>query len=64
MKDLYIQIARDIKKGKEMRELAFDMDSKEGFELRKQQDDLYKKTQFKKNFLKARSKLDGFDEWT
>jgi hypothetical protein len=62
MKDLYLQISKEIKKGKEMRELAFDMGGEEGFELRKQQDDLYKKTQFKKNFLKARSKLDGFDE--
>lgn len=62
MHDLYIQIKRDIKKGKEMRELAFDLNSKEGIELRKQQDDLYHRTEFKKNFLKARSKINGFDE--
>ena len=61
MSNLYIQISRDIKKGKEMRELAFDMNEK-GIELRKLQDDLYHKTEFKKNFLKARSKLNGSNE--
>lgn len=63
MRDLYIQIKRDTKKGKEMRELAFDM-KQNGIELRKLQDDLYKRTEFKKNFLKARSELNGLDEWT
>ena len=62
MHDLYIQIAKETKKGKEMRSLALDQGSK-GIELRKMQDELYKKTEFKKNFLKARSKLNGFDEW-
>ena len=63
MRDLYIQIKRDTKKSKEMRELAFDM-KQNGIELRKLQDDLYKRTEFKKNFLKARSELNGLDEWT
>jgi hypothetical protein len=44
-----------------MRELALDL-GKNGIELRKIQDDLYKRTEFKKNFLKARSKTNGFDE--
>jgi hypothetical protein len=61
MHDLYIQIAKDTKKSKEMRELALDL-GKNGIELRKIQDDLYKRTEFKKNFLKARSKTNGFDE--
>lgn len=61
MRDLYIQIKRDTKKSKEMRELAFDM-KQNGIELRKLQDDLYKRTEFKKNFLKARSELNGLDE--
>lgn len=63
MNNLYIQIAKDTRKSKKMRELAFDLNSKEGIELRKQQDDLYKRIEFKKNFLKARSKINGFDEW-
>lgn len=61
MHDLYIQIAKETKKGKEMRSLALEQGIK-GIELRKLQDDLYKKTEFKKNFLKARSKLNGFNE--
>ena len=61
MNDLYKQISRDIKKGKEMRELAFDMNER-GIELRKLQDDLYHRTEFKKNFLKARSKANGLNE--
>ena len=58
MNDLYIQIRKDIRKGREMRELAIGLNEK-GIELRKLQDDLYKKTQFKKNFLKARDKQRG-----
>lgn len=54
MKDLYIQISKDIRKSKKMRQLAIDLNEK-GIELRKLQDDLYKRTEFKKNFLKARS---------
>lgn len=55
MNDLYKQISREIKEGKQMRQFALDLDVK-GIELRKLQDDLYKRTEFKKNFLKARSK--------
>lgn len=62
MNNLYIQIAKDTKKSKEMRELALDL-GKDGIKLRKIQDDLYKRIEFKKNFLKARSKINGFDEW-
>lgn len=54
MKDLYIQISKDIRKSKKMRQLAFELNEK-GIELRKLQDDLYKRIEFKKNFLKARS---------
>lgn len=54
MSNLYVEISKEIKKGKQMRALAFDLDDK-GIELRKLQDDLYKRTEFKKNFLKARS---------
>ena len=61
MNDLYIQISRDTKKSKEMRSAALDMGSR-GIEIRKMQDDLYKRTEFKKNYLKARSKLNGFNE--
>ncbi len=61
MNEVYKQISKDIRKGKEMRELAFDM-KQNGIELRKLQDDLYKRTEFKKNFLKARSELNGLDE--
>jgi len=61
MHDLYIQIAKDTKKSKEMRSLALEQGS-QGIELRKLQDDLYKRTEFKKNFLKARSKANGFNE--
>lgn len=56
MKDLYIQIRKDTKKSHDMRELALDLGNK-GIELRKQQDNLYKRTEFKKNFLKARNSL-------
>lgn len=55
MNDLYKQISREIKEGKQMRSIAFELNEK-GIELRKLQDDLYKRTEFKKNFLKARSK--------
>lgn len=61
MRDLYVQIRKDIKKGKEMRSLAFDLNEK-GIELRKIQDDLYHRTEFKKNFLKERNKVNGLNE--
>lgn len=58
MRDLYIQISRDTKKSKEMRKLALDEGIK-GMELRRIQDDLYKRTEFKKNFLKARGEINA-----
>lgn len=59
MKELYLAISRDTRKSKKMRELAFDLNSKQGIELRKQQNDLYKRTEFKKKFLRARNELNG-----
>ena len=56
MRDLYVQIRKDTKKSHDMREMALDLGNK-GIELRKQQDELYKRTEFKKKFLKARNNL-------
>lgn len=58
MQNIYIQISRDTKKSKQMRELALDEGAK-GIELRKLQDDLYKRTEFKKKYLKARGELNA-----
>ena len=60
MRDLYIQIARDTQKSKELQQLAIDEEYKDkSDEIRKLQDDIYKRTDFKKKFLKARSGLNG-----
>lgn len=62
MNNIYIQIAKEIKKEKEMRQLVLELQGIKGMELRKKQDELYKRTEFKRNFLKARSELNGLDE--
>ena len=60
MNDVYKRIKKEIKESKFMREVACKMsDVDKANEIRKQQDDLYKKTMFKKNFLIARSELNG-----
>lgn len=60
MQEIYKKIKEEIKKSKFMREVACKIsDVDKANEIRKQQDDLYKKTMFKKNFLIARSELNG-----
>ena len=60
MQEIYKKIKEEIKEGKFMREVACKTpDVEKAFEIRKQQDEKYKRTMFKKNFLKARSELNG-----
>lgn len=60
MQELYKKIGEEIKESKFMREVACKTpDVEKAFEIRKQQDDKYKKIMFKKNFLKARSEING-----
>ena len=56
MNEVYKSISKEIRQGKFLREMANCITDKEkAIAVRKQQDKLYKKTEFKKKFLEARS---------
>ena len=58
MRELYIQIGKDIAKSRRLQELAIDEDNyKMSNELHELQDEIYKRTLFTKNYLKARQKI-------
>lgn len=58
MRELYIQIGKDIAKSRRLQELAIDEDNyKMSNELHELQDEIYKRALFKKNYLKARQKI-------
>jgi len=60
MENIYKAIKKEIIEGKFMREVACKTpDVEKAFEIRKQQNEQYKRTMFKKNFLIARSELNG-----
>lgn len=57
MNEVYKTINKEIRDGKMLREIASDItDLKKAQKIRKQQELLFKKTEFKKKFLEARSK--------
>ena len=57
MNEVYKTINKEIRDGKMLRELVTDItDLKKAQKIRKQQEELFKKTEFKKKFLEARSK--------